>query len=89
MAPFERYGVPLSEDERAAISSDRHDYVHRGGILESVDRQTAEWHSAVRSQRLLYTAVNKLLLRRLGYSGPVNDWGATASDSLDPKFTLI
>ena len=85
----EHHGVPLSEDERAAISTDLHDYIHRGGILDSVDRPSSEWNACVRSHRLLYTAVNKLLLRRLGYLGPVNDWGSTPADSLDPSFTLI
>lgn len=37
----------------------------------------------------LFTATNKLLLKYLGYSGPILDWAKMPIDKWEPKFAMI
>ena len=45
------------------------------------------WRTAYAAEMRIYTAVNKLLLRYLGYTGPVVDWGENPLDS--PEWTFV
>jgi hypothetical protein len=73
LAPFERLEIALTDGERRAIAN-RDRYLHRGRIGRNPDQ--AEWRDLHRAELALYTAINKLVLTRLGYRGPIRDWGS-------------
>jgi len=73
---FMALDVQLTEDEIAAVDQ-RNTLLHTGrlGSKASADG----WRGKYVMEMRLLTAINKLLLSYLGYSGPVIDWGAKES----------
>lgn len=85
-APYDHLGISLTEGERSAIKTRNH-YLHSGKIGRDPDQ--ANWRELVRHEMCLYTAINKLVLKRLGYEGLVYDWGAGESPDGGAGFTSI
>lgn len=82
---FERLGVALTALEVDAIGR-RNVYLHSGGILVHVlGPSLEEVVDAHLVEATLASALNRLVLRRLGYRGPVFDWGAYGSDKWRPR----
>ena len=86
--PFDVLKVPLRDQEMEAIIL-RHKFLHAGRILDPdvVAGDGDAWRTAYAAEMRIYTAVNKLLLRYLGYTGPVVDWGENPLDS--PEWTFV
>lgn len=74
--PFDVLKLTLREDEIAAIKH-RNNFIHRGRLLkvEDHEKDPSKWTTVWGTEMILYTAINKLFLKYLGYSGPVIDWG--------------
>ena len=79
--PFSVFQIPLSEDESKAIGY-RNRLIHQGRIFDpGRSAQGPEaWKSVYLIEMRIYTSLNKLLLRYLGYSGAIIDWGKTPMD---------
>lgn len=90
LRPFEVFGIELSAEEADAIVR-RNTYLHKGRLLdpETITADPDSWRSAYETEMRIYTAVNKLLLKYLGYEGPVIDWGATSAIDGQLTFTVI
>lgn len=88
--PFEILHLTLRDEEKAAIKH-RNDFIHRGRLLkvEELERDPARWKAVWSAEMVLYTVVNKLLLRYLGYSGPLIDWGRKEFGSPEPAFEFL
>lgn len=88
--PFKVLGVVLSQQELDAIKL-RNDFLHEGRILDVavVEGDREAWRKAYMVEMCLFTAINKLLLKYLGYKGPVFDWGAKPMLSTTPVFVEI
>ena len=84
--PFDALGIVLTAGERNAINK-RNQLLHQGRLLKSDDlRSNREaWKAADAIEMCILTAVNKLLLRHLGYKGAIIDWGASPIDSKGPR----
>lgn len=81
MRPFTLLGVPVEKLELDAIN-ERNTFLHEGTILDPkvLEDDPEGWRSAYLVEMRLFTAVNKLLLKYLGYVGPYIDWGAREFD---------
>ncbi len=87
--PFDELGIELRADELEAIDK-RNTLLHAGRILEEIQRQAPDaWREPYMIEMRLFTVVNKLLLRFLGYSGPVIDWGAMSIDSPEHVYSYV
>lgn len=75
--PFEALGVPLDKDSKAAIDR-RNKLLHQGRLLDTdpAKRGAEDWKQAYAVEMRIYNAVNQLLLKYLGYAGPVTVWNA-------------
>lgn len=60
---FDAYGLTLSDDDKAAIST-RNDYLH--GRLPRKMKEVKQWR---RNALHLYTLIGKLILKTIGYNG--------------------
>lgn len=89
MQPFEALGIELTEPQRKAIKR-RNKLLHQGRLLdpEVVAADPESWREAYAVEMHLYTAINLLLLKRMGYSGPVIDWGNTSLESGERAYLL-
>lgn len=85
--PFESLGVNIDGDEKRAIDR-RNKLLHQGRLL---DPKTVadKWRDAYKVEMHMYTAINKLLLKYLGYEGPVIDWGRTSMESGEQSYLLM
>ena len=91
LGPFNALGILLKDSEVEAIEK-RNDYLHRGRLLraEDVAVDPDAWRGAYEVEMRLYTAINKVLLKYLGYTGPIIDWGSMPYDRSDKlEFELI
>ena len=88
--PFRCLGVPLSSNETKAITA-RNVLLHTGTLPDpqASERNREAWRKAYVTEMQMYTAVNKLLLKYLGYQGPVIDWGETPIGSPHFEFSLL
>ncbi len=88
--PFDALGIVLTTDERNAINK-RNQLLHQGRLLKPDDlRSNREaWKAVDAIEMRILTAVNKLLLRHLGYKGVIIDWGASPIDSESVAYTQI
>lgn len=79
--PFDLYGIKLGPNDLKAIS-ERNTLLHEGRLLDprTLREDPEAWRDAYLIEMRLFTAVNRLLLRHLGYSGPIIDWGAREFD---------
>jgi hypothetical protein len=75
--PFKALRVPLTDEEAEAIDK-RNRLLHSGRLVAptKLDADPDAWREAYVTEMRMLTAVNKLLLKYLGYSGAVFDWGA-------------
>jgi hypothetical protein len=74
--PFKVLGIDITEAELSAIS-ERDTLLHSGRLIPRDERRVnpEAWREAYVMEMRLFTAINKLLLRYLGYRGPLIDWG--------------
>ena len=88
--PFKVLGVPVSDDQLAAIDR-RNTLLHRGRLLdpELIERDRDAWKKAYAIEMHLYTAINKLLLKHMGYAGPIIDWGNTSLDTGEQVYEML
>ena len=88
--PFDALGVQLGPEEFQAISK-RNTLLHTGRLMmPELEESTMERrHSVYNLEMRLYTAVNKLLLKHLGYQGPIIDWGATGLGSFERVYARL
>jgi hypothetical protein len=90
---FNILGIPLSPEETRAIEH-RNRLLHSGRLLDPAAREKkpAAWRETQQVEMRLFTAVNKLLLKYLGYQGPIIDWGATpmfTGRPVEPVFSCL
>jgi hypothetical protein len=80
-APFTALGIEPSEAQAEAIDT-RNRLLHSGRFMLAAKREeTSEaWRAGYLMEMHLLTALNKLLLKYLGYRGPVYDWGEAGFD---------
>lgn len=83
-APFDWLEVHLRREEKEAIK-DRNKLLH-GWIPDLNGR---DWINVHRRERQLYTAINKLLLKYLGYEGPIMDWGESPPHEVPRAFQQL
>ena len=90
LRPFDSAGIPVTEDEKNAMKN-RNKFLHKGALLKAEDRikNRDAWREVYLIEMQIYTAINKLLLKHIGYSGFVIDWGRTSIDSGERKFVRI
>lgn len=90
MQPFEAVGVMLNDEQKKAIQR-RNKLLHQGRLLdpEVVAADPSAWRGAYATEMHLYTAVNALLLKRLGYRGPIIDWGKTSIDTGEQSYAVL
>jgi hypothetical protein len=87
--PFDVLGIALRDDEFEAIDK-RNTLLHEGRILDEAQRQDPDaWREPYMIEMRLFTVVNKLLLRFLGYEGPVIDWGAMSINSPEHEYGYV
>lgn len=88
--PFDISGISLTKEELDAIKQ-RNVFLHGRRILSQqiLEEDRSAWQSPYKIEMLLYTAVNKLLLKTIGYSGPILDWGRREIDSHETEFVMI
>lgn len=88
--PFDKLGIKISADEKKAIDK-RNKLLHQGRILDpdAISSDQLAWKEAYMTEMRIYTAVNKLLLMCLGYTGPIIDWGNTSIETGNQKYILI
>ena len=87
--PFDALGISLSCGEITAIDK-RNTLLHEGRILDEIDRTKPDaWMEPYMIEMRLFTVVNKLLLRFLGYEGPVIDWGAMSINSPHHEYAWV
>jgi hypothetical protein len=88
--PFNVLGVSISSEQLAAIDR-RNTLLHRGRLLDPdlVARDRDAWKKAYEIEMHLYSAINKLLLKRVGYSGPIIDWGRTSRETGEQVYELL
>jgi len=79
LEPFRALDLKLTEEESRAIDQ-RNRLLHSERLLNvrELKKNPDAWHAALRVEQRLYTAMNKLLLKYLGYSGPLIDWERVA-----------
>ncbi len=76
-APFQHFGIELTEQDANAIQT-RNDFLHRGRLLDEEERQKNDsWREVYHTEMRIYTLTNRLLLAALGYEGPIINWGDT------------
>lgn len=88
--PFEKLGVEISRDEKRAIDR-RNKLLHQGRLLDP-DRVAGDpdaWRTAYEVEMRMYTAINKLFLKHLGYEGPVIDWGNTSMETGEQTYVVL
>jgi hypothetical protein len=90
-APFVALGIPVTDAQAKAIES-RNRLLHTGRLVSpaklAADRDA--WRGAYVTEMHLLTALNKLILKYLGYRGPVYDWGEAGFDRVaESCFTEI
>lgn len=88
--PFDILNLTLRDDEIEAIKH-RNNFIHRGRLLkvEEHEKDPSKWTMVWSAEMTLYTAINKLLLKYLGYSGPLIDWGRKSFGSPGLKFCIL
>lgn len=89
--PFRVLNVELTPDEWKALKA-RNPLLHRGRYFSDEQLEQADedaWKEPYKMEMCLYTAINKLLLKYLGYTGPISDWGAKDPHSAKLTFTRI
>jgi hypothetical protein len=84
--PFAALGVPLNDDEQQAISK-RNKLLHMGRILPAgaTETQSDAWREAHEIEMRIFESVSRLLLRHLGYDGPVLAWGESPRSGAYPR----
>ena len=88
--PFEKLGVEIGREEKRAIDR-RNKLLHQGRLLDPqrVADDPDAWRGAYEVEMRMYTAINKLLLKYLGYEGPAIDWGRTSMESGEQSYFLL
>jgi len=88
--PFDVLGVALTDEQKAAIKR-RNKLLHQGRLLDPdvVAADRAAWRQAYAIEMNLYTAINALVLKRMGYQGPIIDWGKTSIDSGEQAYAVV
>jgi hypothetical protein len=88
--PFTVLGVPLDPAEAEAIAR-RDKFLHEGRIIDpDVVRDDREaWRQAYLVEMRLFTAISKLLLKYVGYTGPIIDWGARGFDAERATYVML
>jgi hypothetical protein len=87
---FTLIGISLSDRAVEAIEL-RNRLLHEGRILDpdAASHKPESWRIAYEAEMQMYTAANHLLLKYLGYSGPLYDWAATDYEGAGPKFIAV
>jgi hypothetical protein len=87
---FAAFGLNLSPEQEEAIKK-RDKFLHEGRILRSEERAATPepWKIPYQVEMHLFTAISKLLLKYLGYAGPVLNWGMMPVERFEPKFDMI
>lgn len=88
--PFDKLGVSLSSEERQAIDR-RNKLLHQGRLIDP-DRAAEDrdaWRAAYVVEMRMYTVINKLFLKYLGYEGPIIDWGNTSMESGEQAYATL
>jgi hypothetical protein len=88
--PFALLGVPLSDEEASAID-ERNTFLHEGRFApsEPLSESLESWTEGYQTEMRLFTAINKLLLKYLRYSGPMIDWGKRDIDGGTDNYILL
>jgi hypothetical protein len=75
--PFERLGVPLTRPQRDAIEK-RNRLLHLGRLIDhdGTNLEPAQIWAAHDIEMSLFTVVNHLFLKYLGYEGAIIDWAS-------------
>jgi hypothetical protein len=90
LKPFNDLGINLTDEEAEAVKQGEAQ-LQTGRFLSpgDLDQDSKKREETFKGEMTLYTAINKLLLKKLGYSGLIIDWGATVRNRNEPKFTKI
>ena len=90
LQPFKELGISLTDEETEAVEQGG-EQLHSGRFLslDELDQDSKKREETFKVEMSLYTAINKLLLKKLGYTGNIIDWGATGRNHNDPKLTTI
>jgi hypothetical protein len=88
--PFAALGVPLNDDEQQAIGK-RNILLHRGRILPAgaTETQSDAWREAHEIEMRIFESVSRLLLRHLGYDGPILAWGESPRSCAYPRVQMM
>ena len=88
--PFDLLGLVLTDSERESIKL-RNKYLHEGRLLNpnKLLDPSENWQEVQKIDMSLYTAVNKLFLKYLGYSGAVFNYGDKQPQSRHILFSFI
>jgi hypothetical protein len=88
--PFDIMNISLSKEEIYAIRM-RNKLLHTGRLLnpDLVSTHSQAWREAYQVEMHLLTAVYKLTLRYIGYTGAMIDWGATSIETGEQSYLVV